>query len=375
VHLRRALGLACAVALATASCGNEPTAGGARLVREQAAATTTTEPVTAPAAEPTTTTAPAPSTTVTSAPPPAPPPTVRAAAATTAVPAPAPTTTAALPRVSLGATSPRPLAGDVGPYAGLGTWVDVYDWSHYKNTTPTVGPDQVDEMAAQGVQTVFLQTAKHDTPDVISEPELLLPIIDRAHARGMKVVAWYLPTLEDLDNDFTRLLASANLDVDGIAVDIESRKVADHGERSARIVELSRRVREALPGRAIGAIVMPPVQLEVVNPAFWPSFPYRELASSYDVWQTMGYWTDRKESSGYRDPYKYTDENIRRLRNNLGDPGARVSPVGGVGAVGNDDVEAFLRAAVENGAIGGSVYDWRTTRADAWPALRKFRSA
>lgn len=88
----------------------------------------------------------------------------------------------------------------------------------------------------------------------------------------------------------------------------------------------------------------------------------------------MGYWTDRKASSGYRDPYRYTDENLKRLRANLGNPAAPVSPVGGVGANGPEDVDAFVRAAVENGAIGGSVYDWRTTKPGAWPALRRFRT-
>jgi hypothetical protein len=276
--------------------------------------------------------------------------------------------------MAVAAGTPTRVVGDIGPYAGLGTWVDVYDWSHYHDTTPTVGPDQVDQMADEGVQTLFIQTAKHDTPDLIAERDLLDPILARAHARGIRVVAWYLPTLEDLDNDLNRLVASANLDVDGLAVDIESRKIADANDRSNRLVDLSTRLRAALPGRAIGAIVMPPVQMEVVNPNFWPGFPWARIADKYDVWQTMGYWTDRKQSSGYRDPYTYTDENLRRLRNNLGNPSVPVSPVGGVGAMGNGDIESFLRAAVENGAIGGSIYDWRTTHAEAWPSLRKFRT-
>jgi hypothetical protein len=285
-----------------------------------------------------------------------------------------PPTPLSTPPVALQPAGPQRVVGDISPYAGLGTWVDVYDWSHYHDTTPTVGPDQVDEMAAQGVQTLFIQTAKHDTPDLISEPELLLPIIRRAHDWNIRVVAWYLPTLEDVDNDLNRLVASANLDVDGLAVDIESRKVADVNDRNARLIDLSNRLRAALPGRAIGAIVMPPVQTEVVNPGYWPSFPWAEIAPNYDVWQTMGYWTDRKVSSGYRDPYRYTAENMQRLRNNLGNPDVAVSPVGGVGAMGNGDIDAFLRAAVENRAIGGSIYDFRTTRPEAWPALRGFRS-
>lgn len=367
--------LALAVASAVlAACGGGAGDGPDRLVRETAApdASSTTEPTVAADGSTTSTEAP------TTAPPPTEPP-------TTAPPAPAPTVAAAsaappvpltVPRapVKLQPADPQRVVGDIAPYAGLGTWVDVYDWSHYRETTPTVGPDQVDQMAAEGVQTLFIQTAKDDTPDLISERELLEPIIERAHLRGIKVVAWYLPTLEDVDNDLNRLVASANLDVDGIAVDIESRKVADANERSLRLIDLSTRLRQALPGRAISAIVMPPVQMEVVNTNFWPGFPWREIADKYDVWQTMGYWTDRKPSSGYRDPYRYTDENLKRLRANLGNPTAPISPVGGVGALGNGDIEAFLRAAAENGAVGGSIYDWRTTRAEAWPALRAFRT-
>ncbi|MEA3077400.1 MAG: hypothetical protein QOF60_2308 [Actinomycetota bacterium] len=359
--MRRAGWLWCLVALTMGACGaHEPS-----LVRESAAAPTvetTAEPTTTAPPEPTTTEAPA-----TTAPPPTTSPTTSAPATTVVARAAAKAKAPPLQAATR-------VVGSIEAYAGLGTWVDVYDWSHYRNTTPTVGPDQVDEMAAAGVQTIFLQTAKNDTPDPIAEPELLLPIIQRAHQRGLRVVAWYLPTLEDVDNDLNRLLASAQLDVDGLAVDIEARNVGDVAERNRRLIDLSTRLRAALPGRAIGAIVLPPVVLEVVNPNYWPDFPYAEIAPSYDVWQTMGYWTNRKADSGYRDPYRYTDENIRRLRNNLGNPLAPVHPVGGVGSQGPDDVEAFLRAAVENGAIGGSVYDWRTTRAEAWPSLRKFRS-
>jgi len=363
--LRRAGWLASLAVMALSSCSGTDTAGPATALKEVAPTTTVAETTTeAPAPVEAATTILVEPTTVAPLPPPPPPTTQEPVQVASASP-PVPLAAAAQPRV----------VGDIAPYAGLGTWVDVYDWSHYRDSTPTVGPDQVDAMAAEGVQTLFLQTAKNDTPDAIAERELLDPIIARAHQRGMKVVAWYLPTLEDVDNDLNRLVASASLDVDGLAVDIESRKVADANDRTARLVDLSNRLRGALPGRAIGAIVMPPVQMEVVNTNFWPGFPWHAIARFYDVWQIMGYWTDRKASSGYRDPFTYTDENIRRLRNNLADPAAPVSPVGGVGAMGSDDVESFLRAAVVNGAIGGSIYDWRTTRAEAWPSLRKFRAA
>lgn len=307
-------------------------------------------------------------TTTTTAPPP--PPTTRPPAPPTTRP-PAPVVATAAPRLQ-----PPPVPTSLEPYRGLGTWVDVYDWSRsYTNGAPTVGPADVDRMADLGVQTLYLQVSKADSTTDLVDADLLQPILDRAEQRGVRVVAWYLPTLADPARDLQRLVAAAGLpSVDGLAVDIESRDVGDVGERNRRLVELSAAVRQALPGRTIGAIVLPPVVLEVVNPNYWPGFPYRDLAPHYDVWLTMGYWTNRKAESGYRDAYRYTRENVDRLRANLGAI-VPVHPIGGLGAhTTAADVEAYRRAAVDTASLGGSLYDWRTTGADAWPGLQGFRA-
>jgi hypothetical protein len=366
---RRLRVLVVASLLLVGACGraDDPVVDGAGSALSTASTTTTTEPPATTASEPPTTSTAPPATAAPAAPTTTAPPVAAKAAP------PATTATTGAP-VAPGGLGPAPAAaGSIQPYVGLGTWVDVYDWSHYKGSTPTVGPDHVDQMADAGVQTLYIQTAKADTPDDISEPELLLPIIERARARGLKVVAWYLPTLEDVEKDLRRLVASANLKVDGVAVDIEARNVADVAERNRRLVDLSARLRAALPGRAIGAIVLPPVVLEVINQNYWPSFPWREIAPYYDVWQTMGYWTNRTQASGYRDAYRYTGENLRRLRNNVG-ADVPVHPVGGIGDDTTEaDIEGFLRAAVEHRSMGGSIYDWRTTHQGHWPSLRRFR--
>ncbi|MGH9283258.1 MAG: hypothetical protein ACRD0S_10035, partial [Acidimicrobiales bacterium] len=270
---------------------------------------------------------------------------------------------------------PAPPPG-MAPYLGLGTWVDVYDWSNaFTSNQPTVSAGDVDRMADVGVQTLYIQASKHDAPTDILEPERLQPIIDRAKERGLKVVAWYLPTLVDTGRDLQRLTAVATLrNIDGLAVDIEARNVADIGERNRRLIELSAALRAALPGRTIAGIVLPPVALEVINQNFWPAFPYREIAPHYDLWMTMGYWTNRTAASGYRDAYKYTRENVDRLRNNLGQPNAPVHPIGGIGhSTTAADVEGYKRAVTAVSGIGGSIYDWHTTAAALWDSLRPMR--
>jgi hypothetical protein len=261
-------------------------------------------------------------------------------------------------------------------YRGLATWSDVFDWSpsHTNGNPPTHAAD-VDAMAQAGVQTLFIQAARAEDPTDVTDADTLQPIIDRAAARGISVVAWYLPTLTDPAKDLQKLVAIAHLrHVSSIGVDIESRAVSDVNERNARLVNLSQALRQQLPSEAISAIVLPPVVLEVVNTNYWPSFPWRQIAPFYDVWMPMGYWTNRTQSSGYRDAYRYTAENVTRLRNDVGRSDLLVSAIGGIGdQTTAADIDGFRRAVTETGVIGGGLYDWRTTAASLWPALAPLR--
>ena len=335
---------------------------------------TTTTTTTAPpptTAAPTTTTGPRPTTSTTArkaSGPPVEPPVPRAPLP------PAPTT--ALPPVS-----PPPVR-DVSVYRGLGTWVDAYDFSpefQPNGGPPPVTPESMDDVAAAGVKTLYLQAAKDDTrsPGDLVNPEILGPMLTRAHARGVKVVAWYLPKFYDLDSDMRRLLAvrdfrAGGQGFDGIGLDIEwTKDVPDSTERNLRLVELSRRLREAVGPAALAAIPLPPVLIETVNPKYWPGFPWRQLAPLFDVWMPMAYWTFRSQSSGWRDAYRYTEENVRRLRADLGLPTAVVHPVGGTDNKSNDaDYRGFVRACAATGSVGGSIYDWRTTPTASFAILR-----
>lgn len=315
-----------------------------------------------PLARPTTT-APAPTTTSTTAP-------------TTTLPP--PTTTVPPPPPPVQAAVAAPVR-DLATYAGLGTWIDVYDWSETFNryAEKRVGLDDVDAMAAAGVQTLYVQTSKWDAPAQVLEPERLLPLVGRAKARGLRVVAWYLPTYESPQEDMARLMAASRVPgVDALAVDIESIKFPDVAERNRRLVELSTNLRAALPNVTLGAIPYPPVVTDVINPKLWPAFPWAQLAPLYDVWLPMSYQTDRTPESGYRDAYRYMAENIDRMRARLGRADAPVHTIGGIAdRTTPEDVAGILRAAVERRAIGGSLYDWRTTPATLWPALAPFRRA
>lgn len=271
-------------------------------------------------------------------------------------------------------------AADIGPFRGLGTWVDVYDYGpkFQSGGVPALTPESVDDMAGLGVRTLYLQAAQDDdrSQGTIVDRKLVGEFLRRAHTRGIRVVAWYLPHFADVDRDlrYVRALArfrSGGERFDGIALDIEwTSDVKDVAARNAALVELSERARRVVGGLPLGAIVLEPVLIEDVNQQYWPEFPWRKIAPFYDVWLPMAYWTNRSSGSEWREARRYTAENIRRVRSNLDDPRAAVHVIGGIGdSAGAGDYLGFVRAARTRTAVGWSVYDYVTTSSAAWPTL------
>jgi hypothetical protein len=262
-----------------------------------------------------------------------------------------------------------PAERTVDVHAGYGTWVDVFDYLPSRSGEAKVTPQAVEDMARVGVHTLYLQAARFDQggAGLLADPDLIAQILVRAHMSGMQVVGWYVPRFTDIDRDLAYLAAIADFEVlghrfDGIAIDIEvTSDVPDHAQRSDELVELSERLRETVGDDAVGAIVLPPVQLEVINPAKWPKFPWGELADLYDVWLPMGYWTERRPESGYNDGWTYTEDNVDRLRHDLDDPDAVIHFIGGIGdQITAAQAERFVEAVTDEDVIGASVYDWAT---------------
>lgn len=284
-------------------------------------------------------------------------------------PAPAPTTTAPPAPPPPPA---RPGAWTLEPYRGTGVWIDVYDWTlELTGGNPKVGPAEVEHMADLGIQTVFIQTAHRRSAADIIEPDRLLALIDTAHARGMAVVGWYLPMLEDVHTDFRRLMAATTLPIDGLGVDIESLAIGDPGLRTHLLLTLSNALRDALGDRAMSAITPSAVHLQVVNPSFWPGFPWPELGATYDVIVPMSYWSVRRPE--WRAGERYVAENIDRIRA-VTRPDMPIHVAGGIADQATlDDVAGMVRAIQSRGILGGSLYDWNTSHPGQWDLLRLLR--
>ena len=277
-----------------------------------------------------------------------------------AAPAPPP----AEPRISLVDGGPK-----LAAYQGLSTWIDLWDTS--------LSPErQVDIAAASGVQTVFVQSARFNSPGDIHDPLRLSVLLDRAKNHGLQVMVWYIPDFLDEAKDLRRSLAAVNFvsqqgnRFDSFGLDIEMEKQRDIAERTARLIRLSQRIRHAVgPDYPLSAIVLPPLQLDM-RPSWWPNFPWREIAPFYDVWVPMSYSSYRGKDADTT--YRWNLLNIVEMRNRVGDPNLAVHMAGGI-ADELPRVDAFVAAVRDGLTLGGGLYDLHTTRPDAWPTLRQMR--
>jgi hypothetical protein len=258
-------------------------------------------------------------------------------------------------------------------YRGLGTWVDIYDpvaWTH-----PATA---VAKMKARGVRTLFLETGNYRQTVDIVRPALAARFIDAAHARGIKVVAWYLPSFAAPKKDLRRSLAAIEFTTpsggqfDSFALDIEASVVKNVALRNRRLLSLSAAIREDAGGAyPLGAIIPSPRGMQLVN-GYWPNFPYADLGLTYDVFLPMGYFSYRPTDLG--GAYGYTVRNVALIRRGTGDPEVPIHAIGGVGDdVNAAQVNAFVRATRDCGVTGASMYDFTTTVGGGWKYLRSVR--
>jgi hypothetical protein len=255
-------------------------------------------------------------------------------------------------------------------YAGLGTWLDIYAtpfWAHPQR--------EVAAMARDGVRTLYLQTGNYEQHVDLVRPRALGSFIDAAHAAGIRVVAWYLPSFLYPAQDTRRALAAIRFRsarggrFDSFALDIEASLVRSVPLRSKRLLQLSARLRAAVGRRyPLGAIIPSPVGIRR-HPTYWPRFPYRSLARYYDVFLPMAYATDAGVR-GIRATRAYNAADVAIIRTRTGKPRVPIHLIGGLAnAMGAREISGFMQAVGDCSPLGYSLYAFSVTREATWKAL------
>lgn len=261
---------------------------------------------------------------------------------------------------------------DLNPYRGLGTWLDNWDWATWKDPDSRQRAEKtIATMRRKGVRTLFLATSHHSQPAGVVSPRAVSQTIEAAHRQGMKVVAWYQPSLVNPERDYQRALAAIRFETaggehpDSFALDIEARTVRPVSTRNARLLRLSARLREEVgTDYALGAIVPSPRLLDLY-PQSWRDFPYRRLAKLFDVFLPMAYWTFHETT--LEGAHDYVRDSVSGIRQLTGDRDVVVHTIGGTARrVTSAGMRGFLTATRECGAAGISLYDFLTTSRAAW---------
>jgi hypothetical protein len=258
-------------------------------------------------------------------------------------------------------------------YQGLASWVDIYDTNAWADPEGTVR-----DMAGHGVRTLFLQTGNSSAKRPVVDPPAQQAFIRAAHARGMKVVAWYLPGLAHVDRDFDRIalavrfVTSDGQRFDSFALDIESTVVAKESLRNAALDTLSRRIRDLVgPSYPLGAIIPSPVVI-AKQAGYWDTFPYGSIARTYDVLVPMGYYT--LSGAGAAAASANARNNVRIIRAQRGCGRIPIHLIGGLAQDSTPaEVRAFAEAARSHGCVGISLYGWAGTTSAEWKALEAAR--
>jgi hypothetical protein len=266
-----------------------------------------------------------------------------------------------------GAASPRRTT----PFAGLGTWVDVYSrqWDDPEAA--------VAAMAKHGVRTLYLETGNYKHKAPVFRPDAAGRFIDAAHAAGLRVVAWYLPSFLNVRIDARKAVGAIRFRsakgerFNGFALDIEATKVRGLPLRNRRLLLLSSRIRRAVHRRyQLGAITPSPVGM---SPSYWPEIPYRSLTRYYQAFLPMAYSTLRGVR-GRAATLDYLTETVTDIRTASGDPKLRIHLIGGLsGSMRAKETAGFVDAISQTRSFGYSLYAFDQTSPAAWRALTRRR--
>lgn len=252
-------------------------------------------------------------------------------------------------------------------FRGTGTWLSIYD-SAVRHPNVVVA-----KLRAHHIHTLYIEASNDRQRSGVRHPVAVARMIETAHAAGIRVVGWYLPSFVSLRADERRAIQGSRFRTplgerfDAFALDIESTKIRSLRVRTARAISFARYVRAHMPARlALGAITIDPA-----GARYWNGYPFARLAHSVDVFLPMEYFTDR--THGVRRVAAYSRANVNLVRRLAGRATFPVHPIGGEAhAATVAELRAFLSSSVHSDTLGVSLWEYGETSGAQWRALARF---
>jgi hypothetical protein len=249
----------------------------------------------------------------------------------------------------------RHKAKDLSAVLGKGLWATPFGKT----------PLDVDTLVAQAkrshVSSIWVRTG--GSRQGYYGDQFLTPLITRAHASHITVIAWDFPFLSDPLADAHRAQQALTAGVDGFSPDVET--VAEGTRLTSRRLRLYLSLVRMYAGdRPVIATVPRPSSAR-------RTYPYSVFPPYADVFAPMVYWS-------CQEPGTLVQQSLRRLRTML-----PVAPIGqgyDMGAEGGRrgtpsrlETLRFLDAARRGGAIGASLWTVEEAGAAQLRALADYR--
>ena len=237
---------------------------------------------------------------------------------------------------ALPSSSPEGLAD------GAGVWLNMWNY-------PADAESYCLKLNANGVRNIFIQTSRSNT-DAICNPDKLSDLLDAAHRYKIHVIAWSFAELQNIPNDADRLIAAALFRsrngerLDAIAANMEKDLARP------KVEAYSERIRQTVgPSYPMVAVVYSPLN----HAPQVATIPWKTLDRYYNVIAPMNYWNSKYERL---DPYGYTLETIRKVRELVGKPDVEVHVIGDGMGTHASSINQFLAACKSGAATSASLY-------------------
>jgi hypothetical protein len=249
---------------------------------------------------------------------------------------------------------------DLGVIHGKGMWLTT--WADTRIDLSAV----VDRAKAAGLHQLWIRTG--GTTSGWYGAGFLSRLLPKAHAAGIKVVAWDFPTLSDPVADARRAAVViggtfGGERIDGFSPDIEEIYEGTFDTPQRVAVYLSRVRREAgnLP---VVATVLRPLDGSL------RAHPYRAMAPYVDAFAPMVYWSCTEPGAAALSALRP----LARLRpvHLIGQSYDMAAEGGRHGLPSAREIWRFLDVARRAGAVGASLYVYDQTRAPQWRALTRY---
>jgi hypothetical protein len=258
---------------------------------------------------------------------------------------------------SASATAPR-------AFRHLGTWVDIFDTAVLNSPTAPVA-----YMKQKNVHTIYVETANATSARFV-HVKGVGKLLEAAHNRGIRVVAWTLPGHYRPTDDRKKAMAAIRFRsprgdrFDGFALDIESTHVKSIRTRNSRLLALSRQIKNRAGTTPLGAITYSPVFIN--GP--WPHFPWKPLAKLYRTFFPMAYSSYHYDSRAA--VRRYTQRSVNLLRDYTSQHKS-IHVIGGIAdKMRPSETQGFVRGIKNSNVAGGSLYDYMTSNGGDWKWLK-----